>query len=137
MGVMIHTEQLNLCQTCQTCKMKVKTLQLDTEKKDTADCKLDLLDMDLLVPARKDKGAVLLCIHLYSRLTLGEHVIDYSTETLLTAYKRIELRFGGTPKRLILDRQTGFVTKKFHKYLTSRRTDFRAAPLLITLNLTE
>ena len=122
------SDNLKLCNTCILTKPKVKELKLDKTKKLQVEKKLDAVAIDLMVPARGNKGFVFVAIDLKTRYTVSAFAEDYTADTLLRTFKLLMMRLGGDPRLLILDKQSGFMSRKFTDYLLDKNIKFKTAP---------
>ncbi len=76
--------------------------------------------MDLMMPARSAKGAMLVAVDRFSRFVATSYSPSTRTDDLLHAFKIAINRFSSAPKLLIMDRQSGFTSKEFVDFLLSR-----------------
>ena len=128
MGIIKGQSSYPTCETCLQCKTEKIPLKLDKGLKDVPTKPGELVVFDVMDPAQKEKGAVLLAIDVYSRMTVGECIHDLKAETLKIAFHKLLNRIPGTIKRVVLDRQSGFTTTDFVNSLVKRSILYKYAP---------
>ena len=127
-GLIKANTTLEQCSTCLSTKPKFMQIKTIKDKKYVPKQKLDLICLDMMVPATHLTGAMLLAVDVVTRYTVGEYVPDYTTKSTLLAFKKILLRLGGTPGSVLLDRQSAFTSKAFTDHLTQEGINYKLAP---------
>ena len=64
--------------------------------------------MDIIVPTKEEKGAILLLVDVFTRYAVTRYFKDYTGDTLLTTFKHALQEYPSKPKLLVTDRQSGF-----------------------------
>ena len=117
------------CDTCLQTKSKFTAPTLDHERQEVPNAKLEIVSADLMVPPRGEQGYALVAVDKYSRLTAVVFAGDRSTETLITATRRVFLLFGGAPtKRFVLNREGGFWSEGYRKFLLDNNVPYKFVP---------
>ena len=121
-------DRLNPCIVCHETKEKFRSLKLNPDRKSVSKEVLETLVIDLMVPTKGEPGVFLVVTDAYSRYCHGQYVRNYRSSTLTEALEVILMRFGRSPKEIVLDRQPGFLALTFMRFLMDKNIKIKKAP---------
>ena len=119
-GKLINSPSHASCNTCQRCKGTFGKLPLDKEYKSTPESKGDIVAIDLMQPKASDMKAFLVSIDYKTRFVSGVVIQNKQSSTLLQALKQLLIKMQLTPKQVVMDRQSGWMTSACQSFLENK-----------------